>query len=81
MKTPSSPKTVESDAPDAQGAVLAKLESELRATDLLALNATIKSAQEGVTGEELFTVLQQIRQQTRSSLEHLLALGNQDAHG
>jgi hypothetical protein len=80
MKTSNNRKLTEATAPINSGAALAQLESELRATDLLALNATIKSAQEGVSGEELFSVLQQIRKQTRNSLERLQNLVSQDAH-
>lgn len=50
------------------------LEEELRATDLLALNATIKSAQTGATGEELFATLQLIRERTQQGLKQLAQL-------
>lgn len=50
---------------------LSALEQELRATDLLALSATVRSAQDGVTGEELFGMLQEVRQLTLRSLERL----------
>jgi hypothetical protein len=47
------------------------LAQELRETNLLALNAAVRSAQDGVTGEELFGMLQQVRQLTSSSLERI----------
>jgi hypothetical protein len=50
---------------------LSSLKAELQATDLLALNATIRSAQDGVNGEELFAALREIRNHARRSLEHL----------
>lgn len=50
---------------------LSSLKAELEATDLLALNATIRSAQNGASGEELFAALREIRDHARRSLDYL----------
>jgi hypothetical protein len=72
-------KVAPSNEPQDPRARLFALEQELRATDLLALNATVKSAQEGVTGEELFGLLQEIRRQTLNSLERVLQIQDHPA--
>ena|GEM_PF-4479188 len=50
---------------------LSSLKAELEATDLLALNATIRSAQDGASGEELFAALREIRDHAKRSLDYL----------
>jgi hypothetical protein len=64
---------------DTQGspADLEVLEMALRETDLLALNATVKSAKDGATGEELFSLLQEIRRQTSNTLDRVLQMQNE----
>lgn len=50
---------------------LRALKAELEATNLLALNATIRSAQNGTSGEELFAALREIRDHAKRSLDYL----------
>jgi hypothetical protein len=56
---------------------LEALEMALRETDLLALNATVRSAKDGATGEEIFSLLQEIRRQTSNTLDRVLQMQNE----